>query len=233
VSVTPEVVTVEKIEQRMIEVAPNEKPETVDRILRAEQPKSAIVFVRTKLGCQRLADELERKGHRVRALHGDMSQGSRDSVMIAFRASRVPILVATDVASRGLDVSHVTHVINYDLPDDAEVYVHRIGRTGRVGRDGSAISIVTRRERPKLDAILALTGVRIPEWTPPGSAPAPAPAAEIAELVTNEGVETADADAPATGAEDGPRRKRRGRRGGRRRSGERTATADVAPAPAE
>jgi ATP-dependent RNA helicase DeaD len=222
--VTPEVVTVEKIEQRMIEVAPNDKPETVDRILRAEKPKSAIVFARTKLGCQRLADELERKGHRVRALHGDMSQGSRDSVMIAFRASRVPILVATDVASRGLDVSHVTHVINYDLPDDAEVYVHRIGRTGRVGRDGKAISIVTRRERPKLDAILKLTGARIPEWTAPGAPEAAAPA-EVAEPEVAIAVATVDAE----GVETPARKSRRGRRGGRRRgAGERAGEPDAA-----
>ncbi len=230
VSVTPEVVTVEKIEQRMIEVAPNDKPETVDRILRAEKPKSAIVFARTKLGCQRLADELERKGHRVRALHGDMSQGSRDSVMIAFRASRVPILVATDVASRGLDVSHVTHVINYDLPDDAEVYVHRIGRTGRVGRDGKAISIVTRRERPKLDAILKLTGARIPEWTAPG---APEPVTVVADVTEPEQIAVVEA-VTTDGVETPARKSRRGRRGGRRRgAAERSGEQDAAAVTAD
>ena len=106
-----------------------------------------------------------------------MSQGARDSVMIAFRAERVRLLVATDVASRGLDVSQITHVINYDLPDEPEVYVHRIGRTGRVGRDGKAISLVTRREQSKLDAIQRLTGTQIPAWTPPGEE---APEAEAA-----------------------------------------------------
>jgi ATP-dependent RNA helicase DeaD len=236
VSVTPEVVTVEKIEQRMIEVAPNDKAETLDRILRAEKPKCALIFARTKLGCQRLADDLERRGHRVRALHGDMTQGARDSVMIAFRASRVAILVATDVASRGLDVSHLSHVINYDLPDDAEVYVHRIGRTGRVGRDGKAISIVTRRERPKLDAILALTGAAIGQWTPPGAPPAAEPASPaVADAVPEEVVATAPAvssdGVEAVDGEGAPRRKRRGRRGGRRRSGGAERAADGAVEP--
>ena len=98
-----------------------------------------------------------------------MSQGARDSVMIAFRAERVRLLVATDVASRGLDVSQVSHVINYDLPDEPEVYIHRIGRTGRVGRDGNAISLVDAAgSRRKLDAIQRLTGSQIPAWTAPG-----------------------------------------------------------------
>ena len=143
VSVTPEEITVERIEQRMLEVEPRGKLDALDRLLKAETPRCAIIFARTKIGCQRLADDLSARGHRVRALHGDMSQGARDSVMIAFRGDRVRILVATDVAARGLDVAQVSHVINYDLPDEPEVYVHRIGRTGRAGRDGKAISLVT------------------------------------------------------------------------------------------
>ncbi len=221
VSVTPEVVTVERIEQRMLEVEPRGKLDAIDQILKAEAPRAAIVFARTKIGCQRLADDLERRGHRVRALHGDMGQGARDSVMIAFRARRVPILVATDVASRGLDVSHITHIFNYDLPDEPEVYVHRIGRTGRVGRSGAAISLVTRREQPKLEAILKLTGVPIPTWSAPGTATV-APPAVTAMAVTAADAPAEAGAAPASADETRPRR-RRGRRGGRGRSGDQSA----------
>jgi ATP-dependent RNA helicase DeaD len=229
VSVTPEEITVERIEQRMIEVEPRGKLDAIDRLLKSETPRSAIIFARTKIGCQRLADDLSARGHRVRALHGDMGQGARDSVMIAFRGDRVRILVATDVASRGLDVSQVSHVINYDLPDEPEVYVHRIGRTGRVGRDGKAISLVTKREQPKLDAIQRLLGIPIPKWTVPGdevaervvAAPAAAEPEVGATVVATAPVGEATGDGEA-------RRKRRGRRGGRgRRPGGQAAAASA------
>ena len=178
VSVEPEVVTVEKIEQRVLFIdQPRDRLAALEQVLAVERPRCAILFGRTKSATARLADDLAARGHRVRALHGDMSQGARDSVMIAFRSGRVPLLVATDVASRGLDVSQVTHVINVELPDEPEVYVHRIGRTGRVGREGSAISIVTKRDRKKWDTIVALTGVQPEQWRAPGEAePAAAPA---------------------------------------------------------
>ena len=153
VKIASKEITVDTIEQRVLFVEPREKLEALEAFLEEAKPRCAIVFARTKIGTQRLADDLKRRGHNVRALHGDMSQGSRDSVMIAFRNQRVPLLVATDVAARGLDVSHVTHVVNYELPDEAEVYVHRIGRTGRVGREGFAISFVAKKERPKLDQV--------------------------------------------------------------------------------
>jgi ATP-dependent RNA helicase DeaD len=195
IRVTPEVITVEAIEQFALVVEPRERLATLERILREADPRCAIVFTRTKLACQRLADELSARGHKVRALHGDMGQSARDSVMIAFRGRRIPLLVATDVAARGLDVSHVTHVINYELPDEPEVYVHRIGRTGRVGRDGCAITLLTPRERRKLEAIVALTGVRPRTWGEPASEPE-----------AGEAAPAAPAAAP---------RRRRGRRGGR------------------
>ena len=129
------------------------------------------------------------------------------------------LLVATDVASRGLDVAQITHVINYDLPDEPEVYVHRIGRTGRVGRDGKAISLVTRREQSKLDAIQRLTGTKIPAWTPPGEeAPeAEAAALELAARETEPKPATVTAAVAEADAAGDARRRRRGRRGGRRR----------------
>jgi ATP-dependent RNA helicase DeaD len=109
----------------------------------------------------------------VKALHGDMSQGSRDGVMIAFKSGRERLLVATDVAARGLDISGVTHVVNYDIPNSPDVYVHRIGRTGRVGRSGRAITLITPRQRRELEAIEKHAKTTIHPW----SAGAPAAAA--------------------------------------------------------
>ena len=99
-----------------------------------------------------------------------MSQGSRDGVMIAFKDNRVPVLVATDIAARGLDVQNVTHVINYDLPNSAEIYTHRIGRTGRAGRGGRAITLVESRDKEDFKAIEKHINVEVPEWTPKGAA---------------------------------------------------------------
>ena len=123
-------------------------------------PDQAIVFVRTKIRCDQLYRKLRDGGMNVRALHGDMSQGSRDGVMLAFKGGRVPILVATDVAARGLDISTVTHVINFDVPVSPDVYVHRIGRTGRVGRSGRAITFVEPRQQRELEAIEQHIGTR-------------------------------------------------------------------------
>src|SRR5207253_5095218 len=122
---------------------------------------------------------------RVKALHGDMSQGSRDGVMIAFKGGREQLLVATDVAARGLDISGVTHVINYDIPNSPDVYVHRIGRTGRVGRSGRAITLITPRQRRDLDAIRKHANTEIEPWSPDaggrdGAAAAPPPPPERA-----------------------------------------------------
>jgi ATP-dependent RNA helicase DeaD len=103
----------------------------------------------------------------VKALHGDLSQGVRDGVMIAFKDHRVKLLVATDIAARGLDIEHVTHVINYDVPNSSEVYVHRIGRTGRVGRTGRAITFVTPAQRDEIDRIERDVKTSIGEWESP------------------------------------------------------------------
>jgi ATP-dependent RNA helicase DeaD len=142
-------------------------------LLRAERPDQAIVFVRTKIRCDQLYKKLRDRGMNVKALHGDMSQGSRDGVMLAFKAGRLPILVATDVAARGLDISTVTHVINYDVPISPDVYVHRIGRTGRVGRAGRAITFVEPRQQRELEAIERHIGTSVSPWSP-GAHTAPA-----------------------------------------------------------
>jgi ATP-dependent RNA helicase DeaD len=133
--------------------------------------------VRTKIRAYQLFRTLKDRGMNVRALHGDMSQGSRDGVMLAFKGGRVPILVATDVAARGLDISTVTHVINYDVPTSPDTYVHRIGRTGRVGRSGRAITFVEDRQKRELEAIERHIGTTIAKWEQ-GAEAAPTPVKE-------------------------------------------------------
>ena len=157
--------TIDTVEQFHVEVPDREKPDALARVLKAERPEQAIVFVRTKIGVDRLARRLSDQGLRVKALHGDMSQGSRDGVMIAFKEGRQPLLVATDIAARGLDISGVTHVVNYDVPTSPDVYVHRIGRTGRVGRSGRAITLISPKQRKEIEAIERHASTEIPPWS--------------------------------------------------------------------
>ena len=167
ISITPKQLTVDAIEQAFVEVEARDKTERLTEVLRAEEPEQAIIFCRTKIGAARLDKQLRDKGMRVKALHGDMGQGQRDGVMIQFKERGMPLLVATDVAARGLDIEHVTHVINYDLPDNTEIYVHRIGRTGRVGRTGRAITFVTAKQREEIGRIEREAKTSIGEWEPP------------------------------------------------------------------
>jgi ATP-dependent RNA helicase DeaD len=157
--------TIDTVAQSFIEVSDRDKPDALARLLKAENPEQAIIFARTKIGVDRLARRLGDAGIRVKALHGDMSQGSRDGVMIAFKGGRERLLVATDVAARGLDISGVTHVVNYDIPNSPDVYVHRIGRTGRVGRSGRAITLITPKQRRELEAIERHAKTTIHPWS--------------------------------------------------------------------
>ncbi|MEW6727293.1 DEAD/DEAH box helicase [Desulforudis sp. 1088] len=149
------------IEQRYYEVNARQKLESLCRILDVEMPASAIIFCRTKRGADELAEALRVRGYEAEVIHGDLSQRERDSVMSRFRSGFVELLVASDVAARGLDISHVTHVINYDIAQDAQSYVNRIGRTGRAGREGVAITLVTPREIRQLRFIEQSIGKRI------------------------------------------------------------------------
>jgi ATP-dependent RNA helicase DeaD len=169
--------TIDTVEQFALVVKPADKVAELVRVLEAERPQQAIVFVRTKIRCDQLFRTLRDRGMNVRALHGDMSQGARDGVMISFKSGRVPILVATDVAARGLDISGVTHVINFDIPTSPDVYVHRIGRTGRVGRSGRAITFVEQRQRNELEAIERNANTTVAPWAE-GAHVAPAPVEE-------------------------------------------------------
>jgi ATP-dependent RNA helicase DeaD len=167
IKITPKKLTVDAIAQAFVEVPANEKASRLVELLKTEEPEQAIIFCRTKIGASKLEKTLKDKGLDVKALHGDMSQGSRDGVMIAFKDHRVRLLVATDIAARGLDIEHVTHVINYDVPASSEVYVHRIGRTGRVGRTGRAITFVTPAQRDEIERIERDVKTTIGEWESP------------------------------------------------------------------
>jgi ATP-dependent RNA helicase DeaD len=186
--------TIDTVAQFQLPVDARRKPETLVDVLRAEAEAGGdgdgggwgrnggtdtqtIVFVRTKVRCDQLFRTLRDRGMNVRALHGDMTQGARDGVMLAFKAGRVPVLIATDVAARGLDISTVTHVINYDVPTSPDTYVHRIGRTGRVGRSGRAITFVEARQKRELEAIERHIGTSIAQWQR-GAVAAPTPVRE-------------------------------------------------------
>jgi len=156
--------TIDTVEQFYVQCKRDEKVGELIRIVDAEQPTQAIVFVRTKIRCEQLFRTLRDKGLDVKALHGDMTQGARDGVMIAFKDGRLRILVATDVAARGLDISAVTHIVNFDIPTSPDVYVHRVGRTGRVGRSGRAITLVEPRQRRELEAIERHARTKIAPW---------------------------------------------------------------------
>jgi ATP-dependent RNA helicase DeaD len=157
VSVSRDKLTVPQIQQVYYEVLGRDKFDALTRILDVETPSSAIVFTRTKRDAAELSEQLAGLGYVAEPIHGDLSQAERDRVMRRFREGVVELLVATDVAARGLDIPAVSHVINYDVPMDPEAYVHRIGRTGRAGRAGEAITLVTPRERGALRVIDRLT----------------------------------------------------------------------------
>ncbi|OAB39888.1 DEAD/DEAH box helicase [Paenibacillus macquariensis subsp. defensor] len=161
VSVIPKHVSAPLIDQAYIEVPERQKFEALSRLIDMESPDLAIVFGRTKRRVDELSEALQKRGYSADGLHGDLSQNQRDAVMRKFRDGSIDVLVATDVAARGLDVSGVTHVINFDLPQDPESYVHRIGRTGRAGKEGTAWSFVTPREMDHFHFIERVTRHRI------------------------------------------------------------------------
>lgn len=159
--------TVPKIEQYYLEVRESAKPDVLSRLIDANGIRLSLVFCNTKRRVDEVATHLQSRGYLAEALHGDMSQAQRDKVMIKFRRRAIEILIATDVAARGLDVDNVEAVFNYDIPKDDEYYVHRIGRTGRAGKTGIAYSFVTPRELYKLREIQRYTRSTIHYLKPP------------------------------------------------------------------
>ncbi|WP_368503006.1 DEAD/DEAH box helicase [Alkalihalophilus sp. As8PL] len=146
-------VTMENIEQFYVEVHERQKFDTLCRFMDIHAPELAIVFGRTKRRVDELSEALSKRGFRAEGIHGDLNQAKRDSVLRKFKGGLIDVLVATDVAARGLDISGVTHVYNFDLPQDPESYVHRIGRTGRAGKSGVALTFATPREKDHIKAI--------------------------------------------------------------------------------
>ncbi|ARK32830.1 DEAD/DEAH box helicase [Halalkalibacter krulwichiae] len=146
IAVKAKEVTMENIEQQYVEVHEKEKFDVLSRFMDIHSPELAIVFGRTKRRVDELSEALIKRGYRAEGIHGDLNQAKRDSVLRKFKGGLIDVLVATDVAARGLDISGVTHVYNFDLPQDPESYVHRIGRTGRAGKSGLAVTFSTPRE---------------------------------------------------------------------------------------
>jgi ATP-dependent RNA helicase DeaD len=158
------------IEQRFLNLAEGQKLEVLTQMLELEEADAVLIFRRTKNGAAELAEKLGGRGFVAEAMHGDMKQAERESVIRRLRAGKIEIVVATDVAARGLDVEQITHVINYDIPNDVEAYVHRIGRTGRAGRSGVATLFITPRERRMMREIERFTGTQIKPMKMPSRA---------------------------------------------------------------
>ncbi len=179
VAVAPAATTVERVDQRVIFVETAQKRALLAEILRGRGMGRTLVFTRTKRGADRVARHLDAVGIEAAAIHGDKSQGQRERALAGFRAGSTRILVATDIAARGIDVDDITHVVNFDLPNLPEGYVHRIGRTARAGAAGTAISFCDATERPWLKDIEAAIRLRIPasdrsgRAAPPAAVPAP------------------------------------------------------------
>jgi len=184
INVSCDQLTVESIEHGYVSVDPHDKFDLLMGFLEYEQPTLAIVFTNTKQGARRLAERLKKRGVNCKEIHGDLMQSRRDRVMKSFRAAQIQVLVATDVASRGLDVMEISHIVNYDLPEDPSAYVHRIGRTARMGNRGQAVSFVRPDEGKTLTEIEKLINEELPRveapWVFQRTAPTVEPPPDIA-----------------------------------------------------
>jgi ATP-dependent RNA helicase DeaD len=173
--VSHDTLTVESIDQAYVTVDPHDKSAALVGFLRHENPKLAIVFTNTKMAARRVAERLKHAGVNCKEIHGDLMQSRRERVMKSFRNAQIQVLVATDLASRGLDVMEVSHIVNYDVPVDAAGYVHRVGRTARMGQRGYAITFVRPDEGDFLTEIEKLINKQLRRleapWVPPLRAP--------------------------------------------------------------
>jgi ATP-dependent RNA helicase DeaD len=167
--------TVAMVDQKYFAVEPWDKRALLLKLMQKEKPDTTVVFCKTKATVRKVAEYLKRKELNVREIHGDLHQSKRNKVMDALRKERVDVLIASDLAARGLDVDHITHVINYDLPEDPEVYIHRIGRTARAGRRGVAWTFVTPDQGQMLTEVEKLAGAMIDKQDYPDFKPGPVP----------------------------------------------------------
>src|SRR5438093_222422 len=163
IDLSPEKLTVESIRQMYISVAEEKKFDLLLRVLEREKPRQCIIFCERKRWADELYRDLRHVHKHTATMHGDLEQSQRERIMQGFRDGKITYLVATDVVGRGIDVTNISHIINYDLPHDPENYVHRIGRTGRMGADGIAIAFVTREQGQELTAIETLINNQIIE----------------------------------------------------------------------
>lgn len=175
VNVSRDILTVEQVEQTYITVEKHERLALLRRLMELERPRLAIIFTNTRSGARRLGQQLRQAGLNVGEIHGDLVQSQRQRVLEQFRRQHIHLLVATDVAARGLHVENVSHIINYDIPEDPEVYVHRVGRTARMGGCGTAITFVGRNQGRELTAVEMLINREIPPRTVPGFVSRPLP----------------------------------------------------------
>ena len=181
VAVTPVAKTADRVEQSVVFVEAAKKRDMLVELFGDAALSRVLVFTRTKRGADRVAKALDEAGVDASAIHGNKSQGQRERALGAFRAGKTRALVATDIAARGIDIDDVTHVVNFELPEVAEAYVHRIGRTARAGKAGQAISLCDHEERDLLRAIERLTRISLPKTDRRGAAgPKPAPIARAA-----------------------------------------------------
>jgi ATP-dependent RNA helicase DeaD len=167
--------TVAMVDQKYLPVEPWDKRSLLLKLLVVEKPETTVVFCKTKATVRKVAEYLKTKDINVREIHGDLHQTKRNKVMDAFRKENVDVLIASDLAARGLDVDHITHVINYDLPEDPEIYIHRIGRTARAGRRGQAWTFVTPEQGQMLTEVEMLAGAEIHKMEFPQFKPGPVP----------------------------------------------------------
>jgi len=163
INLSPRTVTVASIRQSFITVDEDRKFDLLLHVLKRERPRQCIIFCERKRYADRVYQKLSQRSRRVATMHGDLPQGTRNRIMQAFREAKIACLVATDVVGRGIDVSGISHIINYDLPEDPENYVHRIGRTGRMGSNGIAIAFVTRQQGRQLTAIETFINMQLHE----------------------------------------------------------------------
>jgi ATP-dependent RNA helicase DeaD len=163
INLSPKKVAVDKIRQTYFTVDKHNKFDLLLKVMEREQPRQCIIFCERKIGAHRLYEKLSELHQKVAAMHGDLEQPQRERIMKGFRDGKITYLVATDVVGRGIDVMGISHIFNYDLPDDPENYVHRIGRTGRMGKNGVAIAFVTPEQGTQLDRIEAFIDKMIPQ----------------------------------------------------------------------
>jgi ATP-dependent RNA helicase RhlE len=174
IEIAPPATTLDEVDQFIVSADRKRRLSTLEALIRDLRMKRSIIFVRTKIGASRLASQLRSRGHRASAIHSDRSQEERIRALEGFREGRIHLLVATDIAARGIDIDDVSHVVNYDLPHSAGDYVHRIGRTARAGRRGMAISVVTPEDSRNVAAIERLIGRKLSWLNGKGASVSPA-----------------------------------------------------------